>query len=495
MSMKKIHEPLTIFLIGVTGDLAKRRILKAVYKLFEKKLLPAPFTLIGNARKEMNREEFQQFVKDVLKNPDENIWDSFKDSLYYVAGDASESQTFDRIKELHSQLELDKHCGNHMWYVATLPQLYLDIVKNLKEFKLHQTECGWTKFLIEKPFGTDLESAQALNKELRSIFDEDQIYRIDHYLGKETVQNMLAFRFANGLFEHLWSNTYVDHIQVTYGETLGIKGREQFYDATGATRDVVQNHILQMIATTLMEEPPSLDAQDIRVSRSTLLKSLSCMKKSGIEKNVEFGQYRNGEIYGEQVIAYQEEHESLKNSETETAVALKLQVENDRWRGVPIYVRAGKRFAQSVTEVSIQFKNPTSAMFQELPLGNDPNILTFRFQPNEGIILKLFVKKPGHGIELDEVPMSFCYRNLYQMDFIEAYERLIHDASMGDPTLFPTAEGIEATWKIIDDLLEFKKEMKPELYEAGSWGPKSFDELIEKDGRKWIEPDMNACKI
>jgi glucose-6-phosphate 1-dehydrogenase len=415
--------------------------------------------------------------------------------LYYVSGDASDPKTFEKIKQQHSELELDKHCGNHMWYVATLPQLYLDIVKNLKEFRLHQTECGWTKFLIEKPFGTDLKTAQELNAELRSIFDEDQIYRIDHYLGKETVQNVLAFRFANGLFENLWSNKYVDHIQLTYGETLGVKGREQFYDATGATRDVVQNHVLQMIAVTMMEEPQSLSAKDIRSSRASLLKSLSCMKNAGKDHHIFFGQYSSGEIYTEPVVGYQEENALLAKSETETAVALKLHVENDRWKGVPIYVRAGKRLAQTVVEISVQFKNPINSMFKDVPLGADPNVLTFRFQPNEGIIIKLFVKKPGHGIELDEVPMSFCYKNLYQMDLIEAYERLIHDASMGDPTLFPSAEGIESTWRIIDELLKLKKEMKPEPYSAGSWGPKSFETLIEQDGKKWIEPDMSACKI
>lgn len=493
--MKKIHEPLTIFLIGVTGDLSKKKILKAIYTLFEKELLSDPFTLVGNARKEMSRSEFQEFVRKVVKPTKEEVWGKFVDSLYYVAGDASQQKTFDDIRALHTQLALDRHCGNHMWYVATLPQLYLDIVKNLKHFRLHTTECGWTKFLIEKPFGTDLATAQELNKELSSIFDEEQIYRIDHFLGKETVQNVLAFRFANGLFEHLWSNKFIDHIQVTFGETLGVAGREQFYDATGATRDVVQNHLLQMIAVTMMEEPASLHAEDIRKSRAALLASLTCMKKQGIENSVRFGQYVDGEIYGEKVTGFQTEHAALNDSVTETAVALKLHVENERWSGVPIYVRTGKRFAQEVLEISIQFKNPQNPMFKEIPLGPDPNVLSFRFQPNEGIILKLFVKRPGHGNDLDEVPMSFCYHNLYQMDFIEAYERLIHDASMSDPTLFPSAQGIEASWKIVDDLLTFKEKMKPEEYPAGSWGPESFNELIEEDGRKWIEPNMAVCKI
>lgn len=495
MSMKKIHEPLTLFLIGVTGDLAKKKILAAVYELYKKNLLANPFTLIGNSRKPLSRVEFQNFVKEVVKPQDEEVWNKFADSLYYVAGDAAESKTFDDIKALHEELVEKKHCGNHMWYVATLPGLYLEIVRNLKDFQLHSTNCGWTKLLIEKPFGTDLQTASLLNKELQAVFSEEQIFRIDHYLGKETVQNLLAFRFANSLFEHLWSNKYIDHIQVTHGETLGVSGREKFYDETGATRDVVQNHLLQMIALTTMEEPASLDAADIRKTRATLLNQLSCMEESEMEKNVLFGQYTDGEIDEETVRGYQKEHDVLNGSETETAVALKFQINNDRWRGVPIYVRTGKRFPQNVLEISIQFKNPQNASFSKIELGPDPNVLTFRFQPNEGIILNLFVKKPGHGNDLDEVPMAFCYHNQYQMGFVEAYERLIHDASIGDPTLFPSADGIEASWRIIDDVLKFKEKMKPEEYQAGSWGPDSFNELIERDGRKWLEPNMAVCKI
>lgn len=495
MSMKKIHEPLTIFLIGVTGDLSKKKILKAIYKLFEKKLLSDPFTLVGNARKPMSRTEFQEFVKGVVKPTDLKIWEAFASSLYYVAGDASQHKTFDDIRELHTRLELDKHCGNHMWYIATLPQLYLDIVRNLKHFRLHQTECGWTKVLMEKPFGTDLASAQLLNNELTSVFSEEQIYRIDHFLGKETVQNVLAFRFANGLFEHLWNNKYIDHIQVTHAETLGIAGREQFYDSTGAMRDVVQNHLLQVLAVTLMEEPMGLDAEHIRASRAKIINSFSVPKPEQMVKSVRFGQYTAGTIYEEKVKGYQEEHAFTATSDTETAVALKIHVDNERWRGVPIYIRSGKRFAQDVLEISVQFKNPESAMFKDVKFGIDPNVLSFRFQPSEGIILKLFVKKPGHGTELDEVPMSFCYRNQYQMGFVEAYERLIHDASMGDPTLFPSASGIEASWKIIDELLEYKKEQTPEPYLAGTWGPHSFHELIERDGRRWFDPDLSVCNI
>ena len=490
MVMNKIPEPLTIFLIGVTGNLAKKKLLKAIYKLFDSGLLSQPFTLVGNARAPMSHQEFQQYVKDIVKPESETAWLKFKDSLFYVSGDATQPKTFDAISKFHHELVHEQHCGNHMWYIATLPQLYLKIIQNLKRYQMHTTECGWTKVLIEKPFGTDLKSAQALNKELSEVFTEDQLYRIDHFLGKETVQNVVAFRFANGLFEDLWNKTYIDHIQVTFAETSGVTGREQFYDGTGATRDVVQNHLLQMIAVTLMEEPASLSADDIRHSRSQLLQQIVCPSHTNAQQSVAFGQYDAGEVQGQSVPKYLAEKNIPADSMTETAVALKLTVDNNRWRGVPIYIRAGKRFATDVLEISVQFKDPKNKMFHEVKYGPDPNVLTFRFQPNEAIILRLFVKKPGHGNELDMVPMEFNYHNRYQMDFIEAYERLIHDASVGDPTLFPNAEGIESAWKMIDDILAYKKKVNLKPYAAGSWGPDAFRELIERDSRKWIEPTM-----
>lgn len=485
--MKKIPDPLTIFLIGVTGDLAKKKILKAIYRLFEQQLLSSPFTLVGNARKPMSREQFQDFVKEVVRPDSDSVWEEFKKCLYYVAGDSTESATFDALTTFHEGLVGEHRCGNHMWYIATLPQLYLQIIQNLKSHQLHESRCGWTKVLIEKPFGTDLASAQALNRELTDVFSESQLYRIDHFLGKETVQNLVAFRFANGLFEDLWNRNYIEHIQVTFAETLGVTGREQFYDSTGATRDVVQNHLLQMIAVTLMEEPASLDAEDIRTSRSKLLNQIECMKKDEGE-TVLFGRYTDGEARGEIVKGYLQEHGIPAESATETAVALKLAVDNERWKGVPIYVRTGKRLATDVLEISIQFKDPKNKMFSKIKLGPDPNILTFRFQPNEAILLRLFVKKPGHGVDLDMVEMEFNYHNQYQMNLIEAYERLIHDATLSDPSLFPNADSIESSWKIVDEILSFKDSSKIEEYPAGSWGPKSFEELIEKDGRRWIKP-------
>ncbi len=495
MTETPAHHPLSIFLVGVTGDLSKKKILKAIYNLFRDNHLQEPFTLIGNARTPMSHDEFRDFVQGIVRPTDDYTWERFSKGLFYVSGDATDSTTFQKMSALHTTLKSERTCGNHLWYLATLPSLYLSVVQQLKSLQLYQTECGWTKIMIEKPFGMDLASAKELNEELTSVFEEDQIYRIDHFLGKETVQNLLAFRFGNGLFEHLWNKKYVDHIQVTLSETLGAEGREQFYDETGATRDVLQNHLLQMIAVTMMDEPKSLHAKDIRASRSQLLASLSCAQKGGIQKNVRFGQYTSGDVNGKKVAGYTELHKIPDDSKTETAVAAKLEVDSERWNGVPIYIRTGKRFDRDVLEISVQFKDPQNPMFKDVPYGPDPNVLSFRFQPNEGIILKLFVKKPGHGIELDPVNMDFSYRNQYQMNFIEAYERLIYDASQSDSTLFPSADGIEATWKIVDDILKYKNEVKPDLYEAGTWGPESFEEFIEQDGRKWIEPNPDVCRI
>lgn len=477
MSMKKITEPLTLYLIGATGDLAKRKILKAIYRLFETDLLPDQFTLIGNARKALSLQEFQDYVKVCVQPQNEVLWSEFAKKLHYVPGNATEPQTFANLKNFHDQLAAKEHCGNHMWYIATLPQLYLQIVKNIKHYQLNTSGCGWTKLLIEKPFGTDFASAQALNAELAEAFTEDQIYRIDHYLGKETVQNLVAFRFANGLFEKLWDHNSIDHIQITAAERSDVKNRAEFYDATGATRDVLQNHLLQMIAITLMDEPPSLHSVDIRASRAKLLSAIELAPHKSDKISVAFGQ----------VEGYRDNPGIPAHSQTETAVAVKLEINSDRWRGVPIYIRHGKLFAKDVLEISIQFKDQPNAMFKPLKYGSDPNVLTFRFRPNEGIVLRLFVKKPGHGIELDLVPMEFRYHNQYQMDLIEAYERLIHDASIGDPTLFPSAKSIETSWSIVDQILALKAHTSLDTYQPGTYGPQSFTTLIEQDGRKWID--------
>lgn len=493
--MKPIAQPLTLFLIGATGDLAKKKILRALYTLHTEKLLPETFSIIGNSRKEMTNGEFKQFVFDNVKPKDLEQWQTFADCLYYVSGDVSELSTFQRLTELHDSF---KKCGNHLWYIATLPSLYITTVKNLETAKLAHTNCGWTKIMLEKPFGTDLATAHQLDIALREVFGEDEIYRIDHFLAKETVQNLLVFRFANGIFENLWNRNFIDHVQVTaLAEDFGIDGREVFYDQTGVVRDVIQNHALQMLAMTLMDEPKSLAANDVRQKRQEVLDNLRPFTKENLKEHVSFGQYTAGEIDGKPVKGYLEEKNIPTGSKTETAAALRCFIDNDRWRGVPLYVRSGKRMTRTVTEISIQFKEPPNAMFSEIDAKQKGNVLTLRIQPNEGVVVRLKVKKPGLHLELEEVPMQFCYHNQFQMGFVEAYVKLIYDAVQGDPTLFPRADGIETSWNFVQPLLDHKQtpEFTPDPYVAGSWGPASFDALIQQDGREWIQPSVEVCML
>ena len=488
--MQQIQYPLSIFLIGATGDLAKKKILKALYKLYTDQLLPDIFSITGNARRQMSQQEFQQFVKDIVQPDDEQRWQAFCQHLDYVSGDASQLSTFEKIKAHHQQKAGQNHCGNHIWYLATLPRLYTSVVHNLRQTGLHQSDCGWTKIMLEKPFGTDLATSQQLNQELTQVFSEDQIYRIDHYLAKETVQNVLVFRFANGIFEHLWSNRYVDHFQLTASETLGVGGRGEFYDGTGTVRDFIQNHVLQMIATTLMEEPQSLQPDEIRDKRRDLLHALQPVSLEKMSQLSAWGQYGPGQVDGQDVPGYTQEEDVPDGSRTETAIAFKSFVDNERWQGVPLYVRAGKRLAETTTEISVVIKETSNQMFCDDNCPEQANVLTLRVQPNEGVIIRFQVKQPGVTLNIQEVPMEFRYHNQFQMDLIEAYVKLIYDAAHGDPTLFPRSDGIEASWQFVQPFLDHQADdqFRPELYPAGSWGPGSFGNLIGRDNRDWIKP-------
>lgn len=492
--MQKIEAPLTIFLIGATGDLAKRRIWKALYRLFEQELLPAQFTIVGIARARHSEPEFRQFVKGIISPQNEKVWSAFESVIRYFSGNVGEESTFSELAEFHSSFS---SCGNHLWYVATLPNLYLPVIRNIKASSLQSSKCGWTKLLLEKPFGTDVPSSKSLNNELLQVFDEEQIYRIDHFLAKETVQNLLVFRFGNGLFEHLWNNKFVDHIQVTSSESIGIAGRGEFFDATGTVRDVVQNHVLQMLAMTLMEEPLNLEPAEIRRKRMEFLSKLEMFSPLDLPTRVYFGQYAAGEVDGLAVPGYKEEKGIPPHSQTETAVAGKMYVESDRWRGVPIYFRAGKRLKSTYTEISLKFKEPANQMFSQFESPQAGNVLTLRIQPNEGVIVRLNVKKPGLDLSMEEVSMQFCYNTQFQMGLVEAYEKLLYDAVQGDPTLFPQAEDIEASWRLVQPLLDYlaQAEVHPQLYPAGSWGPASFDTLLQEDGRAWIEPRPDMCAV
>ncbi|MDQ5951277.1 MAG: glucose-6-phosphate 1-dehydrogenase [Patescibacteria group bacterium] len=493
--LRPIDDSLTIFLIGATGDLAKKKIWAAVYRLYEQSLLPKNFKIVGVARTEFSSNQFQQLLIDVIRpTVTDQRWNTFLESVSYISGDVSKVDTFKKLCDQHTTW---KTCGNHLWYVATLPNLYLSVIKHIKATQLQQTNCGWTKLLLEKPFGVDLQTSQKLNTELLQVFDEEQIYRIDHFLAKETVQNLLIFRFGNGLFEHLWNSSYVDHIQITASEKFGIGTRGAFYDAVGTVRDVVQNHVLQMLAMTMMEEPQSLEPSHIRKKRMDFLSQLEILSPEFIPSSVYFGQYSVGIVDGETTPSYLNELGIPDTSRTETAVAGKIHVNSPRWKGVPIYFRAGKRLAETVTEISIKFKEPINKMFSQLQSPQTGNVLTLRIQPNEGVIVRLNVKKPGLSLSMEEVSMQFCYKSQFQMGLVEAYEKLLYDAIQGDTTLFPQAEDIEASWKFIQPIIDHLalSDTRPQLYPGGSWGPESFTELVEQDGRSWIQPQPDTCAV
>lgn len=492
--MRPIQQPLTLFLIGATGDLAKKKILKALFTLHQDGLMPDRFTLIANSRKPFSRTEFQTFVREVVQPKDEVVWQKFADTLYYVSGDVDKIETFKKIQALHDSLPA---CGNHLWYIATLPSLYYQTTKNIKLVGLDHVKCGWSKIMLEKPFGTDIHTARELDKVLTGVFTEEEIYRIDHFLAKETVQNLLVFRFANGIFEHLWRKEFIDHIQITAAEDFGIEGREVFYEQTGTVRDVVQNHVLQMLAMVLMNEPQSLSAYDIRHQRQEVLNHLRPLDPKTLHTQSAFGQYAEGEIDGHKVRSYRQEKGIPADSKTETAVALRCFVDMPRWQDMPIYIRAGKRMQRTVVEISIQFKEPQNMMFKEAHLSEGGNVLTLRIQPNEGVVVRLKVKKPGLNLELEDVPMQFCYKSEFQMGLVEAYVKLIYDAVQGDSTLFTRSQGIESSWQFVQPLLNYKAspKFKVDPYQAGSFGPVSFDKLIQADGRNWIVPSIDVCNI
>lgn len=471
--LSPIIAPLTLFLVGATGDLAKKKIWQALYHLYLHQLLPDEWQVVGIARRAFSRDEFVAFLEEVVHPTNARRWTQFIQHVIYHQGDVADKKAF---SSLATRADLFDQ-ANRVWFLATVPSLYLHIIKHLRDCRLTEQASGWSKLLLEKPFGTDLKTAQALNKELAATFTEEQIYRIDHFLAKETVQNILVFRFANGMFEQLWNAEHIARIEIIASEQMGIAGREAFYDATGTIRDVVQNHVLQMIATTLMEEPLSLKAESVRQKRYELLEKLTIATPNNPADSVRLGQYTRGVVNGQEVQGYLEEAGIPSSSTTETAVAMRLAVHNQRWSGVPIYLVAGKRLAEKVTEISIFFKEKRNRMFSQYKLDQTPNILTFRIQPNESVSMRLSVKKPGIELAMHEVPLQFSYRGEFQTELVEAYVKLLHDAIQSDSTLFAHAKDIEETWRVLDGVLNVKSKLKVWQYPAGTVGPAEFEAL------------------
>lgn len=469
-----------LVIFGITSNLAQIKLIPALYDMEEKGLLPSGVTIIGIARKEMSDTEFKNYIHEVLHL--ENIhhkheikqatFNKLCKRLKYLNGQIQDQKLYEKLKKY-----LNHH--NRIYYLATYPQLYHQIFQHLQKNDLNKQKGGWTRLMIEKPIGFDLPSAKALNELLLKYFSEDQIFRLDHYLGKETLQNILTFRFANDIFEPLINKDYIDHIQITATEDFGIGRRGGYYDQVGALKDVGQNHQLQMLAFATMEQPEEFSNEAVTSQRLKILKNLVPLPDQVI-----YGQYEG----------YKKEASVSLDSATDTFYALKAYINNARFKDVPIYIRAGKMLKQTVTEISIVFKNPVNRLFKHLECGDEPNVLIYRIQPNEGIVLKILTKIPGHETKLQPEYMQYCYRVDPHTHYIpDPYERLLIDTIRGDQTFFNDAEEVEAQWAFIDPLIAVRDE--PYIYKPGSWGPKEADELIEKDGRAWLEPSMDFCRI
>jgi glucose-6-phosphate 1-dehydrogenase len=489
-------DPCTMVIFGASGDLTKRKLLPALYNLARKKLLPANFALIGFALDTIDENAFRDRVHDDLKEfaaaPEQcDFCDWIVQRLYYIAGDFRDKSAYGRLKDLLQTVD-DKHAtqGNYFYYLATLPQFFSEIVQQLGAAGLTDEASGhWRRVVIEKPFGSDLESARHLNHELNQVLTERQIYRIDHYLGKETVQNILVFRFSNGIFEPIWNRRYIDHVQVTVAESLGVEQRGGYYDRAGCLRDMVPNHILQLVTLTAMEPPISFQADAVRDEQSKILHAIQQMSPEDVLVRAVRGQYGPGHEEGAAVAGYRSEPKVDPHSETETFVALKLSIDNWRWADVPFYVRTGKRMASRATEIAIQFRRAPFVLFRETPVEHlTPNLLVMHIQPEEGISLRFGAKIPGPIVRVGSVDMDFQYTDYFGSEPSTGYERLLYDCMIGDATLFQRADMVEAGWSVVQPILDVWKALPSRNfpnYQSGSWGPKEADELMKRDGRTW----------
>jgi glucose-6-phosphate 1-dehydrogenase len=487
--------PCAMVIFGASGDLTKRKLIPAIHNLATHHLLPRDFAVVGVARTEMSDDDFRLKVTDDLSEfatapVDDEFLDWLLPRLSYLAGELQDPATFDKLRQrLSAADEQWGTSGCYLFYLAVPPSQFAPVVQRLGESGLaKESEGQWRRAVIEKPFGHDLESARALNRDVRQVLDEKQVYRIDHYLGKETVQNILAFRFANGIFEPVWNRRYVDHVQITVAETVGVEGRGPYYEEAGALRDMVQNHLFQLLALTAMEPPISFAPDAVRDERVKVLCAIKPFDPEDVLRHLVRGQYGEGEVDGQRVPAYRNEPDVKPDSTVETFVALELFVESWRWAGVPFYLRTGKRLPRRVTEVAIQFKCAPFVLFRETPVEElKPNLLVIRIQPEEGISLRFEGKVPGPVMRLGTVKMDFRYADYFGSTPSTGYETLLYDVMTADSTLFHRSDMVEVGWKVVTPILDVWKALTPRSfpnYAAGTWGPKEADELM-KDGRRW----------
>ena len=487
LHVRRTPEPCALVIFGASGDLTQRKIFPALYALAFRRLLPERFGVVGVARTEQTTKQFIAAMKKAVKAHArdefrEDVWASLADGMHYVATDfADESGNDAVLAALNSLDETRGTSGNRVYYLAVPPAAFEKIVQEVGD---RRSPAGWTRLIVEKPFGHDAASAQELNTMLQQWFREDEVFRIDHYLGKETVQNMLALRFANGIFEPIWNRQFVDHVQITVAESIGVEGRAGFYESAGAIRDIFQNHLLQLVALTAMEPPIDFTADSVRNEKVKVLRSIHSLGP----KSVIRGQYGRGFVEGAEVPAYREEPGVAGDSMTETFVAAKLYVDNWRWADTPFYVRAGKRLARRETTIAIQFQRAPHPPFEEIAGdGLRPNVLLIHVQPDEGVSLAIGAKVPGQGMTIRTVHMDFVYGGAFRTGLPEAYERLILDCMLGDATLFTRSDEVAEQWALVDAIVAGWKRDRPVFpnYEAGSFGPSSADDLMHRDGRSW----------
>jgi glucose-6-phosphate 1-dehydrogenase len=491
-------EPCSVILFGASGDLAKRKVIPAMYDLAQHNSLGERYAIIGFARTPMTDESFRTTIGEAAKTISEvgpidaAKWNDFSSNLYYSAGEYGDLNSYAQLAKRLAEIDKEKNLGgNRLFYLSTPPEVYPDIVEQLGRAGLAKPSNpnSWVRIIIEKPFGRDLASARELNKIVLDVFEEKQVYRIDHYLGKDTVQNLLVLRFGNGIFEPLWNRNYVDHVQITAAETLGVERRGGFYETAGALRDMIQSHVLQLTSLTAVEPPASFDATAVRNEKLKVLQSIRPFNLEMVAQSVVRGQYAPGSVNGAKLAGYRDEPGVNPNSRTETFVAMKVLIDNWRWAGVPFYLRTGKRLAKRTTEIMIQFRCAPHIVFREREV--EPNRLVLNIQPDEGISVSFGAKRPGTEMSIGNVTMNFSYREAFGGASRSAYATLVNDCLRGDATLFDRGDSVEAAWSLVDPILDVwsaARTGKVPTYPAGTWGPKESDQLLERDDRQWYNP-------
>lgn len=495
MRLRRKPPSASLVVLGVAGDLSRRKLLPSLFRLYAQGHLPASFAIVGVGRRDWDRAGFQRMVREALDEylgspVQQQMWEGFADTLHFCSADLVGEDAYTRLdNELEGIDSSQVHTGNRLYYLAVPPSTYLEVIQGLGELNAGTRHGGWSRIVVEKPFGRDLESARVLNTALAEWFHEEQVFRIDHYLGKETVQNILVFRLANAIFEPMWNSRYVDHVQITVAEEMGIERRGAYYEEAGAVRDMIQNHVLQLLALVAMEPPITFAAGPVRDEKVKALMALRPLRGREVDEAVVRGQYAAGLSHGEFAAGYLAEKDVSPDSTTETFVAMRVFVDSWRWAGVPFYLRTGKRLPKRASEVAIQFKRPPLPLFGEtVAAETDPNVLAIHIQPDEGITLKFASKVPGPTVHVHSVNMDFRYGSSFGAPSADAYERLLLDSLLGDSTLFTRADGVEVAWAFVDGIIERWREPgapPPQPYKAGSWGPEAAERLIDTDVREW----------